>query len=75
MCMEQCVCVCVCVFPAIKHRVRMLLFPPELRLPAGALCLHPEEAGVCRSSSEAQPGTAQPPAPRSAQGYVHKTTH
>lgn len=53
----------------------MLLFSPELRLPAGALCMYPEEAGVCRSISEAQPGAAQPPAPHTAQGYVHKTTH
>lgn len=53
----------------------MLLFSPEIRLPAGALCMYPEEAGVCRSVSEAQPGTAQPPAPHTAQGYVHKTTH
>lgn len=67
--------VCVCVLPAIKHRVTMLLFPPELGLSAGALCMYPEKAGVCWSISEAQPGAAQPPAPHSAQGYVHKTTH
>lgn len=49
--------------------------PSELRLSAGALRMYPEEAGVCRSLSEAQPGTAQPPAPLTAQGYIRKTTH
>lgn len=58
---------CVFVFSLkLNIQMRMLLFSPELGLPAGALCMYPEEAGVRWSVSEAQPGAAQPPAPHTA---------
>lgn len=72
---RQAACGFVCVFLAIKHRVSMLLFSPEVWLSTGALCMYPEKAGVRWSISEAQPGTAAAPAPHTAQGYSHKTTH
>lgn len=48
------------------------LFFSELRLSAGAVCVHLEKTGVRRSVSKAQPGATQPPAPLASQGYAHK---
>lgn len=48
--------------------MHMLSFSPELRCPVGAMCMYPEEAGVCRFISKAQPRAAQPPPPHNAKG-------
>lgn len=58
----------LCIFPATGHQMHMLSFPPELRSPVGAMRMYPEEPGVCRFISEAQPRAAQPSPPHIAQG-------
>lgn len=58
----------VCIFSAIRYQMHMLSFSPELRCPVGSMCMYPEEAGVCRFISKAQPHAAQPPPPHNAQG-------
>lgn len=59
--------VAVCIFSTIRYRTHVVSFSPELRWPVGAMCMYPEEAGVCRFISKAQPHAAQPP-PHNAQG-------